>query len=131
MKLINYVAVAMASFGVSQGIARASDCNWQAAIVPPAQLSDFHILRVRGMCQEPSPGYMLTLNRVDLPQTDASTLTLVLDVVVPKEAEPQVVTPTPVEFRQAVVMPRPAPTKVTIREAATNTSTTIDVVRSN
>lgn len=102
-----------------QSFAQASDCKWQATIAPPPQPSDFLILTVTGVCQEPTPGYMLTLDSVSLPQTDASTLTLVLVVVAPTGIEPQIVTSTPVEYRQVVIVPRPAPTKVTVWDTAT------------
>jgi hypothetical protein len=127
MNARNYITAAMTGLCVfaSQGFAQASDCKWQATIAPPPQLSDFLILTVKGVCQEPTPGYMLTLNSVNVPGTDASTLTLVLDVVAPTTIENQIVTPTPVEYRQVVIIPRPAPTKVTVLEAAT----TINVVR--
>jgi hypothetical protein len=129
MNVRKYIAAALGglSIFVSQGFAQASDCKWQATIAPPPQLSDFLILTVKGVCQEPTPGYMLTLDRVNLPQTDTSVLTLVLDVVAPTGIEPQIVTPTPVEYRQVVIVPRPAPTKVMVWD----TATTINVVRGN
>jgi hypothetical protein len=127
MNVQNYITPAMTGLFVfvSQGLAQASDCKWEATIATPPQLSDFLTLTVKGVCQEPTPGYMLTLDRVNLPQTDASTLTLVLDVVAPKGIEPQHVTPTPVEYRQVFVLPRPIPTKVAIFE----TTATINVDR--
>jgi hypothetical protein len=127
MNVRKYVTAAMTGLFVSHGIAQASDCKWQATIAPPPQLSDFLTLTVKGVCQEPTPGYMLTLNRVNLTQTDASTLTLVLDVVAPTGIEPQIATPTPVEYRQAVVRPMAAPSKVIVWE----TAATIDVGRGN
>jgi hypothetical protein len=76
-------------------------------------------LTVKGVCQEPTPGYKLTLNQVNLPGTDPSTLTLVLTVVSPTGIEPQHVTPTSVEYEQTFVLPRAhAPTNVIIFEAA-------------
>ena len=127
MNVRKYIAAAMAGFFVfaSQGFAQASDCKWQATIAPPQPLSDFLILTVKGVCQEPTPGYKLTLDRVNLPQTGASVLTLVLDVVAPTGIEPDIVTPTPVEYRQVVIVPRPAPTKVMVWD----TATTINVER--
>jgi hypothetical protein len=121
MNVRNYITAAITGSFVfaSQGFAQASDCKWQATIAPPPQLSDFLILTVKGVCQEPTPGYELTLDRVNLPKSDASTLTLVLDVVAPTGIEPQIVTSTPVEYRQVVIVPRPAPTKVTVWDAAT------------
>jgi len=76
-------------------------------------------LTVKGVCQEPTPGYKLTLNHVNVPGTDPSTLTLVLTVVPPTGIEPQHVTPTPVEYEQTFVLPGAhAPTSVIIFEAA-------------
>jgi hypothetical protein len=121
------ITTAMTGLFVSQGLAQASDCKWQATIAPPPQMSDFLTLSVKGMCQEPTPGYRLTLNRVNLTQTDPSTLILVLDAVAPTGIEPQITTPTPVEYRQAVVRPMAAPTKVIVWE----TAATISVDRGN
>ena len=90
-------------------------------------MSDFLVLMVKGVCQEPTPGYTLTLNRVNLAPADPSTMTLVLDVVAPTGTEPQVATPTAVEYRQVVVRPMPAPTKVIVWE----TAATIPVDRGN
>jgi len=101
-----------------------SDCTWQATITPEG--IDTLRLTVKGVCQEPTPGYKLTLDRVNLPQPDPSTLTLVLDVVAPTGIEPQHVTPTPVEYQQVFIIggPKP-PTKVTVWD----TATTINVER--
>jgi len=83
-------------------------------------------LTVKGVCQEPTPGYKLTLNHVNLPGTDPSTLTLVLTVVPPTGIEPQHVTPTPVEYHQTFVLPRAhAPTNVIIFEAAASVHVTV------
>ena len=46
-------------------------------------------LTVTGVCQEPTPGYKLTLSRVDVPGSDPDTLLLVLTVVAPTGIEPQ------------------------------------------
>ena len=74
-------------------------------------------LTVKGVCQEPTPGYKLTLNQVTLPGTDPSTLTLVLTVVPPTGIEPQHVTPTHVEYTQTFVIPaQRAPKQVDILE---------------
>jgi hypothetical protein len=127
MNLRKYITAASTGLFLSQGFAQASDCKWQATIGPPPQLSDFLILTVTGVCQEPTPGYMLTLSRVNLAQPDASTMTLMLDVVAATGSEPQVTTPTTVEYRQVVVRPMPAPTKVVVWE----TSATITVNRAN
>jgi hypothetical protein len=121
------IITAMTGLFVSQGLAQASDCKWQATIAPPPQMSDFLTLSVKGVCQEPTPGYMLGLSRANLVQPDPSTLILVLDVVAPTGNEPQITTPTPVEYRQAVVRPMPAPTKVIVWE----TAATINVDRGN
>ena len=76
-------------------------------------------LTVKGVCQEPTPGFKLTLNPVNLPGTDPSTLTLVLTVAHPTGIEPQHVTATPVEYRQTFVLPRAhPPTNVVIFEPA-------------
>jgi hypothetical protein len=57
-------------------------------------------LTVTGVCQEPTPGFKLTLSRVDVLGSDPDTLLLVLTVVPPTGIEPQHVTPTTVEFKQ-------------------------------
>ena len=76
-------------------------------------------LTVKGVCQEPTPGYKLTLNQVNLPGTDPSALTLVLTAVPPTGIEPRHVTPTSVEYEQTFILPRAhAPTSVIIFEAA-------------
>jgi hypothetical protein len=131
MNLLKYITAAIAgvflSLGFAQDFAQASDCKWQAIIGPPPQLSDFLVVTVTGVCQQPTPGYMLTLNRVNLAQPDASTMTLMLDVVAPTGNEPQIGTPTTVEYRQVVVRPMPAPTKVIVWE----TAATITIGRAN
>jgi hypothetical protein len=91
-------------------------CKWTATSTHGI---DTVSLTVKGVCQEPTPGYKLTLVRVDLPGSDPSTLTLVLSVVAPTGIEPQHVTPTPVEYQQTFVIPKDhVPTKVTVFEAA-------------
>ncbi len=95
--------------------AHRADCRWTATT---AHGIDTVRLTVKGICQEPTPGFKLTLTHVDLPGTDPSTLTLVLTVVAPTGIEPQIVTPTPVEYQQTFVLPKDhVPTKVTIFEA--------------
>ncbi|WOJ90711.1 hypothetical protein RZS28_05315 [Methylocapsa polymorpha] len=95
----------------------ADACKWTATSTHGI---DAVTLTVKGVCQEPTPGYKLTLVRVELPGTDPSTLALVLSVVAPTGIEPQHVTPTPVEYQQTFVIPKDhVPTKVTIFEAAT------------
>jgi hypothetical protein len=75
-------------------------------------------LTVTGVCQEPTPGYKLTLSQVDVPGSDPDTLLLVLTVVPPTGIEPQHVTPTTVEYKHTFVVPQKHPSKVTIFEAA-------------
>jgi hypothetical protein len=95
---------------------RTDPCRWTATTTHGI---DAVKLTVKGVCQEPTPGYKLTLNHVNLPGTDPSTLTLVLTVVAPSGIEPQHVTPTPVEYQQTFVLPRAhAPTNVIIFEVA-------------
>jgi hypothetical protein len=95
---------------------RCTDCEWTAATMHGV---DTVRLTVKGVCQEPTPGFKLTLTHVDLPGGDPSTLTLVLTAVAPTGIEPQHVTPTPVEYQQTFVLPKDhAPTKVIIFEAA-------------
>jgi hypothetical protein len=118
MNVRKCITAAMMSLFVSPGLAEASDCKWQATIAPPPQMSDFLRLTVKGVCQEPTPGYTLTLKRVNLAQPDPSTLILALDVVPPEGDQPQIATPTSVEYGQAVVLPMPAPTKVIVWETA-------------
>lgn len=57
---------------------RAAACQWTATTTHSI---DSVKLTVRGMCEQPRPGYKFTLSHVDLPGTDPSTLTLVLIVV--------------------------------------------------
>lgn len=91
-------------------------CQWTATSTHGI---DTVRLTVKGVCQEPTPGYNLTLTHVELPGSDPSTLTLVLTVVAPTGIEPQHVTPTPVEYQQTFVIPKDrVPTKVTVFEAA-------------
>jgi hypothetical protein len=95
---------------------RTDACQWTATTT---QGIDTVRLTVKGVCQEPTPGYKLTLTHADLPGGDPSTLTLVLTVVAPTGIEPQHVTPTSVEYQQTFVIPKDrVPTKVTIFEAA-------------
>jgi hypothetical protein len=95
---------------------RCTECEWTAT---RTQGVDAVRLTVKGVCQEPTPGFKLTLTRVDLPGSDPSTLTLVLTAAAPTGIEPQHVTPTPVEYQQAFVLPKDrVPAKVTIFDAA-------------
>ena len=95
---------------------RRAECEWTATTTHGI---DTVRLTVKGVCQEPTPGFKLTLTHVDLPGTDPSTLTLVLTVVAPTGIEPQHITPTPVEYQQTFVLPKDrVPAKVTIFEAA-------------
>jgi hypothetical protein len=95
-------------------------CQWSATTTVGL---DTVKLTVKGVCQEPTPGFKLTLTRLDVPGSDPDTLLLVLTVVPPTGIEPQHVTPTTVQYEQTFVLPRKHPSKVTISEAAT----TIDV----
>jgi len=96
-------------------------CQWTATTTHSIDTID---LTVKGVCQEPTPGFKLTLTRLDLPGSDPSTLLLVLTVVAPTGVEPQHVTPTSVEYDQRFVIPKDqVPKKVTIFEAAT----TVDI----
>ena len=95
---------------------RSTECEWTATTTHGV---DTDRLTVKGVCQEPTPGYKLALTHVELPGGDPSTLTLVLTVVAPTGIEPQHVTPTPVEYQQTFVIPKDrVPAKVTIFEAA-------------
>jgi hypothetical protein len=73
-------------------------------------------LTVTGTCIEPQSNYKLTLLPVDVPGTDPSTLTLLLD-----EAHPGVGNPTitefTVQFQRSYPLPLPHPTKVEIFQA--------------
>jgi hypothetical protein len=96
-------------------------CKWTATTTHGI---DTVKLSVKGICQEPTPGYKLTLSRVSVPGSDPADLLLNLTVVAPTGIEPQHVTPTPVDYEQTFVIPRErAPSKVTIFEAAS----TVDV----
>jgi hypothetical protein len=95
---------------------RTHACQWTATTTFGI---DTVILMVKGVCQEPTPGYKLTLTSVDLPGSDPATLPLVLSAVAPTGIEPQHVTPTSVDYQQTFVIPKDhVPAKVTIFEAA-------------
>jgi hypothetical protein len=98
---------------------RYADCQWSATTTVGL---DTVKLTVKGVCQEPTPGFKLTLTRLDVPGSDPDTLLLVLTVVPPTGIEPQHVTPTTVEYEQTFVLPQKRPSKVTIFEAATTIS---------
>jgi hypothetical protein len=97
-------------------------CKWSATTTHGI---DTVKLTVNGVCQEPTPGYKLTLTQVAVPGSDPATLLLALTVVPPTGIEPQHVAATPVEYDQTFVLP-PAhvPSKVTILEAATAVNVT-------
>jgi hypothetical protein len=97
-------------------------CQWTTTITRPENAIDVLTLTVKGVCQEPTPGYKLTLTPVNVPGTDPSTLMLILTGVAPTGTEPQHVTPTPVEYDQNFVVTQ-VPKKVIIFE----TSATINV----
>ena len=105
---------------MSEHTSHADVCQWTAIIT--GQMSDPipmpRHLHVKGVCQEPTPGYKLTLSQVDVPGSDPDTLLLVLTVVPPTGIEPQHVTPTTVEYKHTFVVPQKHPSKVTIFEAA-------------
>ncbi len=121
MQIRKFIAPVIATafaFG-SQGFAHAAaDCNWTATIIKPDGAVDTLQLTVNGLCQEPTTGYTLTLTRVDLPGTDATTVTLVLSVVAPTGIVAQHVTPTAVQYKQTLLVTMPRPTKVTVFGAA-------------
>ena len=98
---------------------RRADCQWTATTTVGL---DTVRLTVKGVCQEPTPGFKLTLTRLEVPESDPDTLLLVLTVVPPTGIEPQHVTPTTVEYDQTFVLPQRRPSKVTIFEAATTIS---------
>ena len=102
---------------MSYGTHRTDACQWTATTTHGIDTVD---LTVKGVCQEPTPGFKLTLTRLVLPGSDPSILLLVLTVVAPTGIEPQHVTPTSVEYHQRFVLPKDqVPKKVTIFEAAT------------
>jgi hypothetical protein len=96
-------------------MAHTDACQWTATTTFGLDTVN---LTVTGVCQEPTPGYKLTLSRVDVPGSDPDTLLLVLTVVPPTGIEPQHVTPTTVEYKHTFVVPQKHPSKVTIFEAA-------------
>jgi hypothetical protein len=98
---------------------RRADCQWAATTTVGL---DTVKLTVKGVCQEPTPSFKLTLTRLDVPGSDPDTLLLVLTVVPPTGIEPQHVTPTTVEYEQTFVLPHTHPSKVTVFEAATTIS---------
>jgi hypothetical protein len=96
-------------------------CKWTATTTHGI---DTVRLSVHGVCQEPTPGFKLTLSRANVPGSDPADLLLNLTVVAPTGIEPQIVTATPVDYEQTFVIPKDrAPSRVTIFEAAS----TIDV----
>ena len=101
---------------MSHGMRRPDACQWTATTTHGIDTVD---LTVKGVCQEPTPGFKLTLTRLNVSGSDPDTLLLVLTVVPPTGIEPQHVTPTTVEYEQTFVLPQPRPSKVTIFEAAT------------
>jgi hypothetical protein len=106
---------------MSKQISQTHACQWKATTTVGLDTVN---LTVNGVCQEPTPGYKLTLTRMDVPGSDPDTLLLVLTVVPPIGIEPQHVTPTTVEYKQTFVIPRRPPSKVTIFEAATTVEVT-------
>jgi hypothetical protein len=56
---------------------RRADCQWAATTTVGL---DTVKLTVKGVCQEPTPGFRLTLTRLDVPGSDPDTLLLVLTV---------------------------------------------------
>jgi hypothetical protein len=101
---------------LSYQMQRTDACQWSSAATHGI---DTVRLQVKGVCQEPTPGYTLTLTRMDVQGGDPATLLLVLTVVAPSGIEPQHVTPTSVEYEQTFVIPKDrVPSKVTIFEAA-------------
>jgi hypothetical protein len=95
---------------------RIGACQWTAAATRGV---DTVRLTVKGVCQEATPGYKLTLTRVDSPGSDPSTMTLVLRVVAPTGIEPHHVASTTVEYQQTFVLPKDVvPTKVTVSQGA-------------
>ena len=100
----------------------ADACKWTATTTHGI---DTVKLTVKGVCQEPTPGYKLTLTHVDVSGSDPATLLLMLAVEAPTGIEPQHVTPTEVEYEQTFVLPAAhVPSKVTIFEAATTVNIT-------
>src|SRR5690349_8823293 len=95
---------------------RTDACQWTATTTHGIDTVD---LTVKGVCQEPTPGFKLTLTRLESPSSDPSVLMVVLTVVAPTGIEPTHVTPTSVEYHQRFVIPKDrVPAKVTIFEAA-------------
>jgi hypothetical protein len=92
-----------------------SDCQWTATTTHGI---DTVKLTVKGVCQEPTPGYELTLTRLDVAGGDSDSLLLIMTVVPPTGIEPQHVTPTTAEYDQTFVVPQKSPSKVIIFEAA-------------
>jgi hypothetical protein len=101
-----FITAAMTGLFVfsSQEFVQASDYTWQATRTRPPDAIDVLVLTVKGVCEEPTPGYKLTLDPVNLPQPDASMLTLVLNVAAPTGIEPDHVTPTTVEYSRTFVI---------------------------
>ena len=83
-----------------------SNCDWSATTTHGVDTVQLH---VKGVCQEPTPGYTLTLEPASPQGINPEILLLQLTVKAPTGIEPQHVTPTPVEYTQNYVIPRNHP----------------------
>ena len=89
-----------------------SSCEW---MVTTSFEADIVNLTVKGIYQEPSPGYELYLEPVESQDSAHEVLVLTLTTVAPTEIEPEVITPTPVEYSRTYRLSSgKLPTKVTI-----------------
>lgn len=74
------------------------NCEWSAVqdFMPPRPPR----LRVRGVCTMPTPGYRLSLDRAEPQGFNPEILLLHLRVEPPTDPVIQVLTPTPVEYKE-------------------------------
>ena len=89
-----------------------SNCEWTATTTHGVDTVQLH---VKGVCQEPTPGYTLTLEPAAPQGINPEILLLQLTVKAPTGIVPQHVTPTPVEYTHTYVVPNARiPKQVTI-----------------
>ncbi|MBV9849171.1 MAG: hypothetical protein JO250_05725 [Armatimonadetes bacterium] len=95
-----------------QAPAQQAGCQWTATSTHGVDTVTIH---VHGVCQEPTPGYKLSLTRVEPQGADPATLLLYLQVIAPTGIEPQHVVDQPVDYTHTFVIPKDhVPSRVVI-----------------
>jgi hypothetical protein len=88
------------------------NCEWTATTTHGVDTVQLH---VKGVCQEPTPGYTLTLVPAEPQGINPEILLLQLTETPPSGMATQVITPTPVEYTRSYVIPGArVPKQVTI-----------------